>query len=42
MRRSGDELAALLRRSQLSGARLFRFCRTHIGLEHVTTFLKDR
>ncbi len=31
-----DELAALLRRSQLSGARLFRFGRTHIGFERAT------
>ncbi len=28
-----DELENLLRRSQLSGARLFRFRRTHIGIE---------
>ncbi len=37
-----DELAALLRRSQLSGVRLFRFGSTHIGFERVTNSLKNR
>lgn len=31
-----DELAALLRRSQLQRTRLFRFGRTHIGVERAT------
>ena len=37
-----DELAALLRRSQLQRTRLFCFGRTHIGLERVTNSLKNR